>query len=77
MFDVGVQNPVEVILAIVFVVVAFAALVGTFVLAVAYVYSNVFERWPDYSTHKRIRVSRNIVATLLAIALLFWLASNR
>ena len=58
-------------------VVAFAVLIGTFVVAVAYVYSNVFERWPEYTTKRRFQVSRNIAITIAVIAVLTWLASNR
>jgi hypothetical protein len=74
---IGQQNPFEVILAICFVVVAFAALIGTFVFAVAYVYSNVFEKWPEYTNFRRFQVVRNISVTLVIIAILAWLASNR
>jgi hypothetical protein len=74
---IGQQNPLEVILAICFVVVAFAALVGTFVFAVAYLYSNVFEKWPEYTNMRRFQVVRNISLTLVIIAILAWLASNR
>jgi len=74
---IGQQNPIEVILAICFVLVAFAALIGTFVLAFAYVYSNVFEKWPEYSNLRKVQVVRNISVTLLIIAILIWLASNR
>jgi len=74
---IGQQNPIEVILAIGFVLVAFAALIGTFVLVFAYVYSNVFEKWPEYSNLRKVQVVRNISVTLLIIAILIWLASNR
>lgn len=76
MLTIGLENPAEVVLAIVFVIVAFCAFIGTFVLAIAYVYSNVFEKWPEYSSKKRIQVSRNILVILLVIATLVWLASN-
>jgi hypothetical protein len=75
--SISLANPAEVVLAIVFVIVAFAAFIGTFVVAIAYVYSNVFEKWPEYTTKKRLQVTRNILITLLIIATLFWLASNR
>lgn len=77
MLSISLANPAEVLLAIVFVIVAFAAFMGTFVAAIAYVYSNVFEKWPEYTTKKRLQVTRNILVTLLIIATLFWLASNR
>jgi hypothetical protein len=74
--SISLANPAEVVLAIIFVLVAFAAFVGTFVLAIAYVYSNVFEKWPEYTTKKRWQVTRNISVTLAVIATLVWLASN-
>ena len=77
MLNISLANPLEVILAICFVLVAFAVLIGTFVIAIAYVYSNVFERWPDYSSTKRIQVVRNIAIALATIAALIWFASNR
>ncbi len=77
MLSISLANPAEVVLAIVFVIVAFAAFIGTFVVAIAYLYSNVFEKWPEYTTKKRLLVTRNILVTLLIIATLFWLASNR
>ena len=46
-------------------------------LALAYVYSNVFEKWPEYTTKKRLQVTRNILVALLVMATLAWLASNR
>ena len=77
MLSISLANPAEVVLAIVFVVVAFTEFAGTFVLAIAYVYSNVFEKWPEYTTKKRLQVTRNILVALLVIATLAWLASNR
>jgi len=74
--SISLANPAEVVLAIIFVLVAFAAFVGTFVLAIAYVYSNVFEKWPEYTTKKRWQVTRNISVTIAVIATLVWLASN-
>jgi hypothetical protein len=47
------------------------------VLAIAYVYSNVFERWPEYTRAKRLQVSRNIALTVAVMALVLWLASRR
>ena len=75
--SISLANPAEVVLAIVFVVVAFAAFIGTFVMAIAYLYSNVFEKWPEYTTKKRLQVTRNISVTLAIMATLIWLASNR
>jgi hypothetical protein len=77
MLNISLANPFEVLLAAVFVIVAFAVLVGSVVLAVAYVYSNVFERWPEYTRAKRFQVSRNIAVTVAVMALVLWLASNR
>jgi uncharacterized membrane protein len=75
--SISLANPAEVVLAIVFVVVAFAAFIGTLVLAIAYIYSNVFEKWPEYTAKQRLQVTRNIVVTLVVIATLIWFASNR
>ncbi len=75
--SISLANPAEVILAIVFVVVAFGAFIGTFALAIAYLYSYVFERWPDYTAKKRFQVARNIVLTVAAVSVLVWLASQR
>jgi heme/copper-type cytochrome/quinol oxidase subunit 3 len=74
--SISLANPAEVLLATLFVMVAFAAFIGTFVVAIAYVYSNVFERWPEYTTKKRWQVARNISVTLVVIATLILLASN-
>ena len=74
--SISLANPAEVLLATLFVMVAFAAFIGTFVAAIAYVYSNVFERWPEYTTKKRWQVARNISVTLVVIATLILLASN-
>ena len=76
MLSISLANPAEVLLATLFVMVAFAAFIGTFVVAIAYVYSNVFERWPEYTTKKRWQVARNISVTLVVIATLILLASN-
>jgi hypothetical protein len=77
MLNISLANPFEVLLAAVFVIVAFAVLVGSVVLAIAYVYSNVFERWPEYTRTKRLKVSRNIALTVAVMALVLWLASRR
>jgi hypothetical protein len=77
MLNISLANPFEVLLAAVFVIVAFAVLVGSVVLAIAYVYSNVFERWPEYTRTKRLQVSRNIALTVAVMALVLWLASRR
>jgi FtsH-binding integral membrane protein len=75
--NVSLENPFEVFLAICFVVVAFAVLIGSFVVAAAYVYSNVFERWPEYSNKRRFQVSRNIVIVIAIVAVVLWLSANR
>lgn len=77
MSNVSLENPFEVFLAICFVVVAFAVLIGSFVVAAAYVYSNVFERWPEYSNKRRFQVSRNIVIVIAIVAVVLWLSANR
>ena len=77
MITISLSNPIEVLVAIVFVIIAVAALLGTFGLAVAYVYSNVKERWPEYSAEKRRKVVTNIVVTLAVITILILLASTK
>jgi hypothetical protein len=77
MLNISLANPFEVLLAAAFVIVAFGALIGSVALAVAYVYSNVFDRWPEYTRAKRFQVSRNIALTVATTALVLWLASNR
>lgn len=77
MSNVSLENPFEVFLAICFVLVAFAVLIGSFLIAAAYVYSNVFEKWPEYSNKRRLQVSRNIAIVIAIIAIVMWLSSNR
>ncbi len=77
MITISLGNPIEVIVAIIFVIIAVAALVGTFSVAIAYVFSNVKERWPEYTTEKKRKVVANIVVTLSIIALLIVLASTK
>ena len=77
MSNVSLENPFEVFLAICFVVVAFAVLIGSFIVAAAYVYSHVFERWPEYSNKRRFQVSRNIVIVIAIVAVVLWLSANR
>ena len=75
--NISLQNPLEVILAICFTFVAFAALLATFATAIAYVYSNIIERWAEYSKKKRLQVVRNVCLTGAVIVALAWLSSNR
>ena len=74
---ISLANPFEVLLAAAFVLVAFAALIGSVALGIAYIYSNVFERWPDYTSKRRVQVIRNVTLTIATIALILWLATNR
>ena len=77
MLSISLENPVEVALAVIFVIIAFAAFLGTFAFAIAYIYSNVFERWPDYSNKRRWQVLRNILLAVAVISILVLLASTR
>ena len=77
MFSISQSNPLEVMLAIAFVVIAASALLGTFALAIAYVFSNVKERWREYAIKKKISVVTNILVTLIVISTLLVLSAAK
>jgi hypothetical protein len=77
MFTISQSNPVEVLLAIAFVVIAVLALLGTFAFAVAYVFSNVKERWREYPTKKKLKVISNFVVTVAVISTLIVLSTTK
>lgn len=77
MFSISQSNPAEVVLAIAFVIIAVAALVGTFALAVTYVFSNVKERWREYPSKKKAKVIANIVVTISVISTLIVLSAQK
>ncbi len=67
----------DVILAACFVVLAVAMLFGTFYFGGAYVFSNIKERWAEYSIKKRITVISQVVITLGVITILAVLSSQK
>ena len=77
MFTISQSNPVEVILAIAFVVIAVAALLGTGYFFIAYIYSNIRERWKEYSNKKRFAVIRNIVVSIAVVTILIVLSATK
>lgn len=64
-------------LAIAFVIIAVLALIGTFAFALAYVFSNVKERWREYPTRKKIKVISNFVVTTAVISALIVLSTTK
>lgn len=77
MTSISLENPIEVILAICFVVIAVVALLATFGVTFAYLFSNFFERWPEYETRRKLQIVRNLAVSALVIFALLWFASNR
>ncbi len=67
----------DVILAACFVLLAVAMLLGTFYFGGAYVFSNIKERWAEYSVKKRITVISRIVVTLTVITVLAILSAQK
>ena len=77
MFTISQSNPIEVILAIAFVVIAVAALLATGYFFIAYIYSNIRERWKEYSNRKRFQVIRNIVVSVAVVVILIVMSATR
>ena len=77
MTNISLENPFEVLLAIIFVIVAVLALLASFGVAFAYVFSNIKERWPEYETKRKVQIMRDTTITIFVISALIWLASNR
>jgi predicted membrane metal-binding protein len=77
MTNISLENPIEVLLAIIFVIIAVLALLASFGVAFAYVFSNIKERWPEYESKRKFQIVRDIAITILIVAALLWLASNR
>jgi len=65
----------EIILAIVFIVLVFGALIFAFAMPIIGYFSTHRERWADYSKKKRIQVLRTTAISLAVIGLLIWLSS--
>jgi Na+-driven multidrug efflux pump len=65
----------EIILAGVFIVLVFGALIFAFAVPIIGFFSTHKERWHDYSTKKKIQVLRTTAITLSVIGLLIWLSS--
>lgn len=77
MTNISLENPIEVLLAIIFVIIAVLALLASFGVAFAYVFSNIKERWTEYESKRKFQIVRDIAITILIVAALLWLASNR
>jgi MFS superfamily sulfate permease-like transporter len=75
--SISLQNPVEVFLAIVFSITAAVLLLATFGFVIAYVVSNICERWPDYTSAKRMKVCRNVLLAIIAISAIIWMSTSR
>ncbi|MEY4349790.1 MAG: hypothetical protein RL719_1087 [Actinomycetota bacterium] len=67
----------DVVLAILFVLLAVVIFVGTFYFGGAYVFSTVKERWHDYTPKKRIQVISRILISALVITVLIVLSAQR
>ena len=77
MFNISTANPIEVLLAICFVFIAVAILIASFGVGLAYVFSNIKERWHEYSRQKKLKVVANIVITAAISATLIILSTIR
>ncbi|MFM6963280.1 MAG: hypothetical protein ACKOWJ_03300 [Micrococcales bacterium] len=77
MISVNQSSIPDFLMAIAFVLLAVGIFVGTFYFGGAYVFSNIKERWHEYSVGKRIRVIANLVITFSVIALLWYLSTRK
>ena len=77
MFSISQSNPFEVLLAIAFVLVAVAVFAGTVYVFFAYIFSNIKERWREYSSKKKFSVIRNIVIWFAVVGVLIALSATK
>ena len=77
MYSISRSNPFEVLLAIAFVIVAVGVFAGTFYVFFAYIFSNIKERWREYSSKKKFSVVRNLVIWFAVVAALIALSATR
>ena len=77
MFSISLSNPIEVLLAIAFVLVAVAVFVGTIYIFFAYIFSNIKERWREYSAKKKFSVVRNLIVWFAVVGLLVALSATK
>lgn len=74
MFNISMANPFEVLLAICFVFIAVAVFIATFGVGLAYIFSNIKERWHEYTAQKKLKVISSlfiwaaIAATLITLS---------
>jgi len=77
MFNISTANPFEVLLAVCFVFIAVGILFATFGVGLAFIFSNIKERWREYSRQKKLKVVWNLVATAGVLATLITLSTIR
>ncbi|MBP6043226.1 MAG: hypothetical protein KA500_01735 [Rhodoluna sp.] len=77
MFNISTASPLEVLLAVCFVFIAVGLLLATFAVGLAFVFSNIKERWHEYSRQKKLKVVSNVVVTAAVTAILITLSTIR
>ena len=77
MFNISTASAVEVLLAVCFVFIAVGLLLATFAVGLAFVFSNIKERWHEYSRQKKLKVASNVVVTAAIFALVIALSTIR
>jgi hypothetical protein len=77
MFSISLANPFEVLLGVVFVIIAVLVFFGTFGVGVAYVFSNIKERWHEYTSKKKLKVVSNTTIFIVVLAVLIALSATK
>ena len=65
------------ILAACFIVLAVLMLFGTFYFGGAYVFSNIKERWHEYTSKKKLKVVSNTTIFIVVLAVLIALSATK
>ncbi len=65
------------VLAVGFILVAFVALIGTFLVAGGYIFSNVKDRWAEWPVNKRIKVVAEFVFWAALFLVLLYLSTRQ
>ena len=77
MFSISLANPLEVLLGVVFVIIAVLVFFGTFGVGVAYVFSNIKERWHEYTRKKKLQVVSNTTIFVVVLSVLIALSATK
>ena len=70
-------NPLEVLLGVVFVIIAVLIFFGTFGIGAAYVFSNIRERWHEYTSKKKLQVLSNTAIVIVVLSVLISLSATK